>query len=358
MQAPKGLILAGDHARATARERSGGRPGELMPVANVPILFHTLARMGAAGISEVGVVLRGRAGDEIREAISAGPRRGLRVTCIQPAEPPEPVDALLAAEPFLGDAPFLLQPGTSLMREDVGQLADTLRTGELDALLLLCRHAHDAPADVTDARTARLLREVAGGEAAAGARLSGSYGFTPAVFRALADSANAHEQTCDLGDVVAAMLDGGARVGTRVLDGWWCYGGRPEDLLEANRIALDALAADVPPSVLHRSEIQGRVVVHPLAELRSTTVRGPAIIGPRARLTDAFIGPYTSIGADVTIESSEVEHSIILPGASIRYLGLRLEGSVVGSGAKISRDFALPRAMRLRVGDDVEISLA
>ena len=45
------------------------------------------------------------------------------------------------------------------------------------------------------------------------------------------------------------------------------------------------------------SQVDGRVVVEPRARLERSTVRGPAIIGAGARLIDAYIGPYTAIGA-------------------------------------------------------------
>ena len=66
-------------------------------------------------------------------------------------------------------------------------------------------------------------------------------------------------------------------------------------------------------------------MVHPTARLENSLVRGPAIIGPRARLRDAYVGPYTSIGADVVMEGAEIEHSIVFSGAELRYVGARLE---------------------------------
>ena len=58
------------------------------------------------------------------------------------------------------------------------------------------------------------------------------------------------------------------------------------------------------------------------------------------------------------IEGSEVEHSIILAGASISHLGGRLEASVVGPRARVFRDFRLPKALRLNVGEGAQVTLA
>jgi glucose-1-phosphate thymidylyltransferase len=144
----------------------------------------------------------------------------------------------------------------------------------------------------------------------------------------------------------------------RQVDEWWRYRQRPEALLEGNRFALEGLKGSPVEAQLMDTRIQGAVSIHPTARLESSIVRGPAVIGAGARLRDAYVGPYTSIGDEVVIEGAEIEHSIILPGASISHLGGRLEASVVGPKARVFRDFRLPKALRLNVGEGAEVSLA
>ena len=91
--------------------------------------------------------------------------------------------------------------------------------------------------------------------------------------------------------------------------------------------------------------------------MQSSVIVGPAIVGPGALVRDSYIGPYTSIGAGVHIEGAEIERSIIMPRASITHIGGRLVGSVVGCDARVFRDFSLPRALRLNVGDGGEVAL-
>jgi glucose-1-phosphate thymidylyltransferase len=100
------------------------------------------------------------------------------------------------------------------------------------------------------------------------------------------------------------------------------------------------------------------VSVDASAELDGAKIRGPVWIGPGARLVETYVGPYTSIGAGVTLEGVEIENSMVLPGAQIRYPGRRLEASIVGEGAQIGRDYSLPSALRLRVGPGSEIQLS
>jgi glucose-1-phosphate thymidylyltransferase len=128
-------------------------------------------------------------------------------------------------------------------------------------------------------------------------------------------------------------------------------------VLDSNRRMLERVATDYEPSSLEECTVQGPVVVHPSARIRRTLLRGPAIIGPGARVSDAYVGPYTSIGSDVVIEGSQIEYSIVLPRAELRFVGVRLESSVIGRGARIVREFHLPGAMRMAVGEGAEVVL-
>jgi NDP-sugar pyrophosphorylase family protein len=138
----------------------------------------------------------------------------------------------------------------------------------------------------------------------------------------------------------------------------WAYDGTVDGVLEANTIALDALKRGRVGVDLSNASVQGRVQIDPSAELAGAKLRGPVYIGPGARLVETYVGPYTTIGAGVTLEGVEIEHSIVLPGAQIRYPGRRLEASLVGEGAQIGRDYSLPSALRLRVGPGSEIQLS
>ena len=142
------------------------------------------------------------------------------------------------------------------------------------------------------------------------------------------------------------------------LDGAWRYDGTVDGVLEANTIALDGLKRGRTGVDLSAASVQGRVQIDPTAELNGAKLRGPIYIGPGARIVETYVVPYKTIGAGVTLEGVELEHSIVLPGAQIRYPGRRIEASLVGEGAQIGRDYSLPSALRLRVGPGAEIQLS
>jgi glucose-1-phosphate thymidylyltransferase len=165
---------------------------------------------------------------------------------------------------------------------------------------------------------------------------------------------------CGGADLAAAgklLVASGGRVGLCPGDGWHRYRGHGADLLTLNRMVLDRLGGSIPPSARAGNRFEGRVLVDPTATLRSSVITGPAVIGPRATVIDAYVGPYTSIGAGARIEGVEIERSIVAAGASVVHVGGRLVSSLVGRDARVYRDFSLPRALRLWVGSGDEVAL-
>jgi glucose-1-phosphate thymidylyltransferase len=160
----------------------------------------------------------------------------------------------------------------------------------------------------------------------------------------------------EITDAIQHLVDSGRRVEPHVVKGWWKDTGRLEDMLEANRLVLDTITSRVEGELVD-SQCDGRVVVEPGARLERSTVRGPAVVGAGARLTDAYVGPYSAIGEDCVIERAEVEHSILLAGSSVRDLDGRMESSLLGRNVHIRRDNRQPRAYRFMVGDNSEIAI-
>ena len=129
------------------------------------------------------------------------------------------------------------------------------------------------------------------------------------------------------------------------MQGWWKDTGRLDDMLEANRLILDRMEHRVEGELID-SQVEGRVVIEPGAKLERATVRGPAIIGAGAVLTDCYIGPYTAIGEGCAVQRAEVEHSILLAGSSVRGLDGRMESSLLGRNVHIARSDGQPKAYR------------
>ncbi len=352
----KGLVLSGG-AGTRLRPITHTRAKQLVPVANKPVLFYGLEALRAAGIREVGIIV-GDTRAEIEAAVGDGAQFGLEITIIPQSAPLGLAHAVLTAEAFLGDSPFVMYLGDNLLRDGITALVDEFRANTPDAMILLTRVAepeHYGVAELRDGRVVRLVEKPK--EPTSDLALVGVYMFTPAIL----DSAKAIEPSwrgeLEITDAIQHMVDRGLRVDPHIVTGWWKDTGQLADMLEANRLILDVIAPATRGEVDGDSSIEGRVVLEEGARLVRSAVRGPAIIGRGALIEDAYIGPYSAISAGCVVVRAEVEHSILLEGSEIRDLDARVESSLIGRGVKIVRSDAKPKAYRFLVGDSSSIGL-
>ena len=353
----RGLILSGGKG-TRLRPITHTSAKQLVPVANKPVLFYGIEAMAAAGIREIGIIIAPETGEEIREIAGDGSRFGVEITYILQDEPLGLAHAVLTAEPFLRDAPFVMYLGDNLLQGGIQELVDAFRSNEPDALILLTPVADPENYGVAelngDGTVTRLVEKPP--EPATDLALVGVYMFTAGIHDAARAIEPSRRGELEITDAIQHLVDSGQRVEPHVVRGWWKDTGRLDDMLEANRLILDAIEPQVEGELVD-STIDGRVVVEPGATLIRATVRGPAVIAADAGLTDCYICPYTAIGAGCEVQNAEVEHSILLAGSSVRNLDGRMESSLLGRNVKIRRDTSQPRAFRFMVGDNSEIGI-
>ncbi len=356
MEHLKGLILSGGKG-TRLRPITHTSAKQLVPVANKPVLFYGIEAMANAGIGEVGIIIAPETGDEIRAAAGDGSRFGVKLTYIVQDEPLGLAHAVLTAEAYLGESPFVMYLGDNLLQGGIEDLVASFREQGPDALILLTPvpdPEHYGVAELSDGKVTRLIEKPP--DPKTDLALVGVYMFTSCVH----DAAKAIEPSprgeLEITDAIQRLVDQGNRVEPHIVRGWWKDTGRLEDMLAANRLVLDTIQRRLEGELVD-SQVDGRVVIEVGARLERCAVRGPAIIGSGARLTDCYVGPYTAIGEGCTIQNAEVEHSILLAGAAVHDLDGRMESSLLGRNVKIGRDERQPRAYRFLVGDNSEIGI-
>jgi glucose-1-phosphate thymidylyltransferase len=357
MEDLKGLILSGG-AGTRLRPITHTSAKQLVPVANKPVLFYGIDALVEAGIKEIGVIIAPETGDEIRLAAGDGSDFGARITYIEQEAPLGLAHALLTAEEYLGRSPFVMYLGDNLLRDGITDLVEVFRRSEPDALILLT-HVNDPSsygvAELNGERVIRLVEKPK--DPPSDLALVGVYMFTPSIFEAAHSIKPSARGELEITDAIDTLIESDRRVESHIVRGWWKDTGRLEDMLEANRLVLEDIEPRIDGELDSESRVEGRVAIEKGAKLERTVVRGPAIIGAGTRLTDSYIGPYTAIDRDVVITGSEVEHSIVLAGSSIRDLHARMEASLLGKNVSLSRSEGMPKTLRFLVGDNADISI-
>jgi glucose-1-phosphate thymidylyltransferase len=352
----KGLILSGGKG-TRLRPITHTSAKQLVPVANKPVLFYGIEAMAAAGIEDVGIIIAPETGEEVKAAAGDGSRFGVRLTYLLQDEPLGLAHAVLTAEEFLGDSPFVMYLGDNLLQGGIVDLVAAFRSAEPDALILLTAVPDPEQygvAELNDGRVVRLVEKPL--EPKTNLALVGVYMFTPTVYEAAKSITPSGRGELEITDAIQQMVDSGLRVEPHIVNGWWKDTGRLEDMLAANRLVLDTIDSRIDGELVE-SQVDGRVVIEAGARLERGGVGGPAMIGAGAALIDCYVGPYTAVGQGCTIENAEVEHSILLEGAAIRDLAGRMESSLLGRNVTIGRDRRQPRAYRFMVGDNSEIGI-
>jgi glucose-1-phosphate thymidylyltransferase len=333
------------------------RSPSLQRVANRPIVEHVLDALIASGVGETAVLVPPGPAEEIAACIASNGLASGGVRCLVHDHEADPGGAVALLAEFAGDAPLLMHRADGLLGQPLAPILGLLEQDGADAVLLIVQGARNGEGLGPVAQRALRVAELDPANAAfamAGVCVlrGGSLG--------------------QLTDTDAETFVGGLRLGAitesllaresfhpqfRVVREWHAFGGLARDLLDMNRTVLDALDYEVCSLQSEGNRFEGRVLIDATASVTSSVICGPVIVGPGAHVADSYIGPHTSIGEGVRVEGAEIERSIVFAGASILHVGGRMVASVVGREARVFRDFSVPRALRLQVGDGDEVAL-
>ena len=352
----KGLVLAGGTgSRLRPLTYTGAK--QLIPVGNRPILFYAIDALVEAGIDDIAVIV-GDTADEVRRALGDGQKFGARLTYVAQSAPLGLAHAVKSARNFLADEPFLMFLGDNLLRGGLSGLAKRFRSGAYAASILLTEVSDPRQFGVAvldGDRVVKLMEKPQ--EPPSRWALVGAYCFSPAIHQAIAGLNPSWRGEYEITDAIQQLIDWGMAVDAARVEGWWKDTGRPEDVLDANRLILEDLQERLQGQIDEESQVSGRVVIEPGAQVLRSVVRGPVTIASGALVEDSYVGPYTSIGQDVRILRTEIENSVVLAESVIQDVDVRIDQSLIGRGVTVMGRQRRPRALGLVLGDQSRVEL-
>jgi glucose-1-phosphate thymidylyltransferase len=354
----KGLILSGGKG-TRLRPLTFTQAKQLVPVANRPVLFYGIDALVEAGIRDIGIIV-GETREEIKEAVGDGHKWGknVRVTYIEQPEPLGLAHAVLIAEDFLGREPFVMYLGDNLLKSGIISLVKEFEGRKPNSLILLTEVPDPrmfGVAELEDGKVVRLVEKPK--QPVSNLALVGVYMFDHHVFEAVKAIKPSWRNELEITDAIQYLIEHGYTVQPHLVSGWWKDTGKIEDILEANRLILETITGRIEGRVDEASRVSGEVIIEKGAYVRSSVIRGPAIIGAGTEIVESYVGPFTSIQRNCKIVKTEIEHSIVLEGSEISEVGSRVDESLIGRDVRIYKCPPKPLAYRFMVGDKSEIGL-
>jgi glucose-1-phosphate thymidylyltransferase len=334
----------------------------LIPIANKPMIAYALEAVAEAGIREVGIAINPDTGDEIKQALGGGEAWGLKLTYVVQDAPRGLAHVVRVAQDFIGNEPFVFYLGDNVIVGGIRQFIDEFSRSGDHCRLVFARVRDPERFGVPELRNGKLVGvQEKPAQPKSDFAVTGIYLYDHHIFEAVNAITPSARGELEISDAHQYLLERGYRVGYSEITGWWKDTGKPEDLLEANRLALDKIReqpeAFRPGQVDAKSDIAGKVILEPGATVIGSQIRGPVVIGAGTVVENSYVGPFTSIGADCLLRNSEVEYSIVLERCRIIDVHTRIERSLLGREVELLRCVTKPMTQKFIVGDQSRIEL-
>lgn len=355
----KGIILSGGKG-TRLRPITHTGPKQLVPVANKPVIQYAVEDLKAAGITDIGVVLGNKGRTAIQEFLGDGSTFGVDITYIIQGNPLGLAHAAGCARNFVGDDDFVIYLGDNILKQGIQDLVRSFNAGDYAAGIAL--QEVDNPqqfgiAAVEDGTVTRLVEKP--NDPPSNLALIGIYVFSPAIFDAIERIEPSWRGELEITDAIQELLDDGRSIDSHVVKGWWKDTGKPQDILEANRLVLEEHPGACDGIVAEGAKISGHVHLDESARIEDgAVIRGPVSIAAETAIGEgSYIGPYTSVGQCSTIEGTHIENSVVVGDSDIT-TDSKIIDSLIGSGASVgSSTELLPEGQRLVVGENSNLKL-
>jgi glucose-1-phosphate thymidylyltransferase long form len=304
----KGLILAAGKG-TRMRELSDHLPKPLIPIANKPMLEHTISAMVDAGVREIVLVVSFKH-QMVRDHIGDGSALGAQIEYILQEEPSGTGHAVMIAEQLIGNNDFVMVFGDIMTPDrNIHNIVDRFTTDKPQAILSV--HRVDDPyagaaVYVEKGRVTRIIEKPEKGTSTTSFDNAGIFVLRPEVFDMLKQVELSPRGEYELTDIFTQMVDEKRNLQAFQLQGYWHNVSTPEELLNTNRSIIADLTGIT--SIIADSAETGTAIIGDNVSI------GPEVkIGNNTKIENAIISSGADIGADSTIKNA-----IILANSRIK----------------------------------------
>jgi len=321
------------------------KPKAMVRLAGKPILGHLLDQVVETAIDGVVVVVGSQKGHQIVDYATEAYGDRLSLSFPEQAVARGLGHGVYQAREAVGTDAVFVVLGDMLFVDGYSGFLDAHRSNGADATIGVQQVDEPQHYGVVefdaDERITRLLEKPP--DPPSNYAISGLYAVEdgPTLFDALegliADDDRGAGGEFQLTDAFQRMVDAGETLRAAEVSSWYDCG-RPEPLLDVNRVLLDRRDQSAPTAREVPGASEDAVVVPPVD------------IGRNVGIESSVVGPYVSVDRGTTIRDCVVRDSIVGRGAELD--GLTLERSLVADEAAITSD-----PLRLNVGANDRLHL-
>jgi UDP-N-acetylglucosamine diphosphorylase/glucosamine-1-phosphate N-acetyltransferase len=337
----KGYILAaGEGVRM--RPLTSNIPKPLLPVAGRPFLEHNIESLKEAGIRDL-ILLVGWRAQRIREHFGDGKDFGVKIEYVEQKERLGTAHAIGMIKQKVDSAFFCLYGDVVLTKESVQGMIEHHKKVKGNVMALTT--VEDPKRYGTIIVDAGVIKDIIEKPDVPETNMvnAGAYILEPEIFEAINETKKSPRGEFEITDTFKILMRKN-HIYTHLLTGEWIDVARPWDLLEANRILMGDLKADIKGKVSDRATVIGNIHVgQDTRVLPGSYIIGPAIIGNECEIgPNAYIRPSTSIGDHCKIGAAvEIKNSIVMSRTNVphlSYIGDSIIGERcnLGAGTKVA----------------------
>ncbi len=336
-------------------------PKPLVPVANKPLIEYAIDVLKNAGLTDIGIVVNDLE-SSIVHSLGDGTKLGVKLDYIVQAEQKGLAHAIGLCQMFVGDDPFCVYLGDNIFQDKMQATLTGFENSDAEALIGLTEVSDPTRFGIAEIQDGRIIRVVEKPkEPPSNLAIAGVYLFRSSIFDAIQQIKPSWRNELEITDAIQVLISSGQHVRAYTIKGWWIDAGKPDSIMRANQLVLGDLAYTPAPSsaqqVSGNSEVSERVLLGEGSQIIDSVIRGPVLIGRNAIIRSSYIGPYTSIGDNVTIENSEVEASIVMQNCVIRNIPGRIDSSLLADNAQVTSASHVPATHRFILAENSYVQL-
>jgi len=180
----------------------------------------------------------------------------------------------VCAEEFVNGGDFIMYLGDNILKQSINELVERYGEGRYAAGIALKRVSSPERFGIADVdengKVIQLIKKR--DNPPINLALIGVYVFSPKIFDTVRQITPSWRGELGITDGVQTLIKQGDEIDSHIIEGWWKDTGKPEDILEANRLVLEDIHAEQAGIASPGAETAGQTDLHESATIESGAV--------------------------------------------------------------------------------------